>query len=128
MNPQLLANLIQCYSVVLSSLDEIAKDKGLKKWADGQRAGIEEKQQYAKNQLRKTSGIDYDSKDAAAKIIKEGSVVTVLVDHMHGMKSGVANVLSYSLPAMLSDVTMKGGMVMDHHKWLTNDEVKLKSS
>lgn len=67
-----------------------------------------------------------DASDAPKKVIKEGSSVEVLVNHMDGMKGGTATVKSYSIPAMLSDITMKDGMKMQNHKWLTNDEVKLK--
>jgi hypothetical protein len=45
---------------------------------------------------------------------------------MDGMKGGTATVKSYSMPAMLSDITMKDGMKMNNHKWLINNEVKLK--
>lgn len=45
---------------------------------------------------------------------------------MDGMKGGTATIKSYSLPANISDITMKDGMKMNNHKWLTNDEVKLK--
>lgn len=40
------------------------------------------------------------------------------------MKGSTATIKSYSLPANLSDITMKDGMKMNNHKWLTNDEVK----
>ena len=45
---------------------------------------------------------------------------------MDGMKGSTAIIKSYSLPANISDITMKDGMKMNNHKWLTNDEVKLK--
>ena len=76
--------------------------------------------------MKDTFSIDYDGADAKKKVIKEGSEVEVLVNHMDGMKGGTATVKSYSMPAMLSDITMKDGMKMNNHKWLINDEVKLK--
>ena len=76
--------------------------------------------------MKDNFSIDYDKDEAKSKVIKEGSNVEVLVNHMDGMKGGTATVKSYSLPAMLSDVVMKDGMKMPNHKWLTNDEVKLK--
>jgi hypothetical protein len=76
--------------------------------------------------LKSKFSIDYNSTDAKAKVIKEGSEVEVLVNHMDGMKGSKAIVKSYSIPAMLSDITMKDGMKMLNHKWVTNDEVKLK--
>ena len=79
-----------------------------------------------KKKLKDTFSIDYDADTAKTKVIKEGSSVEVLVNHMDGMKGSTATIKSYSLPANISDITMKDGMKMNNHKWLTNDEVKLK--
>lgn len=122
---QKLANLIQAYGCVIDAAKSLKTDASLSDWADRRISHAEELQKFAKNQLRVSFGIDYDGKESATQLIKEGSQVKVLVNHMDGMKGGKAVIKSYSLPAMLSDITMRDGMVMDDHKWLINDEVKL---
>ena len=113
-----------------NQISELARrpynDPDLKDWAvqrslDAQRDFIE-----TNGKLKEFFSIDFTSDTAKKSIIKEGSEVEVLVDHMDGMKGSKAIVKSYSTPAMLSDITMKDGMKMNNHKWLTNDEVKLK--
>lgn len=108
--------------------------------------------QSLKQHLIDKFNIDYDSETAAGLIIKRGSKVRVLVDHMPGMKGSEALVLSYSAPALMANVAMPmasmtepapasepdGGMegmstgvrpstkdVGREHKWLTDDEVEL---
>lgn len=123
---QKLANLIQAYDQVIGCAREMYDDSDLKDWAIGHSNDAQSKQNDAIKKLNEKFSIEYSSSTAKEKIIKEGSKVEVLVDHMDGMKGSEAIVKSYSLPAMMSDITMKDGMKMPNHKWLTNDEVKLK--
>ena len=123
---QKMANLIQSYDQVVKSAQSLYDDPDLKDWAIKQSLAAQANRGEIKKKLKDTFGIDYDAVDAKSKVIKEGSSVEVLVNHMDGMKGGTATVKSYSIPAMLSDITMKDGMKMPSHKWLTNDEVKLK--
>lgn len=123
---QKLANLIQSYDQVVKSAQALYDDEALKQWAIDRSLEAQSNRVDAKKKLKDNFSIDYDKDDAKSKVIKEGSNVEVLVNHMDGMKGGTATVKSYSLPAMLSDVVMKDGMKMPNHKWLTNDEVKLK--
>lgn len=101
-------------------------DPDLEDWAIGHSNDARSKQTDVIKKLNDKFTIDYNSSTAKEKVIKEGSKVEVLVNHMDGMKGSDAIVKSYSLPAMMSDITMKDGMKMGDHKWLTNDEVKLK--
>jgi predicted RNA-binding protein with EMAP domain len=102
-------------------------DENLKDWAIISHSFFcREKISDVKKKLNDIYDIDYDAADTKNKLIKEGSEVEVLVNHMPGMKGGSATVKSYTIPAMLSDVTMKDGMKMNNHKWLINSEVKLK--
>lgn len=121
-----LANLIQSYDQVVKTAQSLYGDEDLKDWAIQQSLAAQYKRDEVKKKLRDTFSIDYDSETAKTKVIKEGSKVEVLVNHMDGMKGSDAIIKSYSIPAMLSDITMKDGMEMNNHKWLTNDEVKLK--
>lgn len=123
---QKMANLIQAYEQVFTIARSMYEDDSLKDWAIEQSLAAQAKRDEVKKKLKDTFGIDYDAVDAKSKVIKEGSKVEVLVNHMDGMKGGDATVKSYSIPAMLSDIVMKDGMKMPNHKWLTNDEVKLK--
>lgn len=124
---QKLANLIQAYENVVRVARSIYNDEELKDWAIITHSlPAQTKIDDIKKKLKDTFSIDYDFSDAKSKIIKEGSIVEVLVDHMDGMKGSTAIIKSYSLPANLSDITMKDGMKMNNHKWMTNDEVKLK--
>lgn len=124
---QVLANLIQSYDAIVTIARSGYDDDDLKSWLTTESLAAQEKIKNVKEKMKQTFGIDYDSDDAKNKVIKEGSSVEVLVNHMDGMKGGSATVKSYSIPAMLSDVVMKDGMKMPAHKWLTNDEVRLKS-
>lgn len=123
---QRLANLIQAYEQVVTAARSLYDDNSLKSWAIYYSNDAQTKIKEVKQKLKDTFSIDYDATDAKKKVIKEGSEVEVLVNHMDGMKGSTATIKSYSLPAMLSDITMKDGMKMNNHKWLTNDEVKLK--
>jgi hypothetical protein len=123
---QRLANLIQAYEQVVVAARSLYDDDSLKSWAIDYSKDAQNKIKEVKQKLKDTFSIDYDATDAKKKVIKEGSEVEVLVNHMDGMKGGTATVKSYSMPAMLSDITMKDGMKMNNHKWLINDEVKLK--
>ncbi|MBX9851031.1 MAG: YdhK family protein [Cytophagaceae bacterium] len=123
---QKLANLIQSYEQAVKSAQSLYDDEDLKKWAIDQSLNCQEKIKEVKKKLKDTFSLDYDSADAKNKIIKEGSEVEVLVNHMDGMKGSSAIIKGYSLPANISDIRMKDGMKMNNHKWLTNDEVKLK--
>ena len=124
---QKMANLIQAYEQVFTIARSMYEDDGLKDWAMNIHSlPAQEKQTEVKQKLKDTFSINYDANDAKNKIIKEGSSVEVLVNHMDGMKGSTAIIKSYSLPANISDITMKDGMKMNNHKWLTNDEVKLK--
>lgn len=123
---QKLANLIQSYDQVVKSAQALYDDEALKEWAIDRSLEAQSNRDDAKKKLKDNFSIDYDKDEAKSKVIKEGSNVEVLVNHMDGMKGGTATVKSYSLPAMLSDMVMKDGMKMPNHKWLTNDEVKLK--
>lgn len=121
-----LANLIQAYEQVVATARSLYDDDSLKRWAIDCSNDAHNKIKEVKKKLKDTFSIDYDDADAKKKVIKEGSEVEVLVNHMDGMKGGTATIKSYSLPANISDITMKDGMKMKDHKWLTNDEVKLK--
>lgn len=123
---QKLANLIQAYDQVIATSREMYDDSDLKDWAIGHSNDAQSKQNDVIKKLNEKFSIDYKSSTAKEKVIKEGSKVEVLVNHMDGMKGSEAIVKSYSLPAMMSDITMKDGMKMPDHKWLTNNEVKLK--
>lgn len=123
---QKLANLIQSYEQVVKSAQSLYDDDTVKQWAINRSLEAQANITDAKKKLKDNYSVDYDASDAPKKVIKEGSNVEVLVNHMDGMKGGTATVKSYSIPAMLSDVVMKDGMKMPSHKWLTNDEVKLK--
>jgi hypothetical protein len=122
---QKIANLIQCYEQAVNIAQSIYEDSDLKDFAMDYSLECKNKIKEIKKKLQDTFSIDYDSDDASEKLIKEGSMVEVLVNHMDGMKGGAATIKSYSLPAMFSDVTMKDGMKMNNHKWLINNEVKL---
>jgi len=80
----------------------------------------------AKIELKDTFDIDYDSLKSKNEIIKQGSEIIINVNHMDGMKNSTGIVKDYSISAMLCDITMKDGMKMKDHKWVTNDEVTLK--
>jgi hypothetical protein len=123
---QKLANLIQGFDQVVKSAQSLYDDEALKQWAVDQSLAAQSKRDEVKKKMKDTFSIDYDKDEAKSKVIKEGSIVEVLVNHMDGMKGGTATIKSYSLPANISDITMKDGMKMKDHKWLTNDEVKLK--
>lgn len=124
---QQLADLIQSYEQVVRVARQLYDDPLFKDWVQLEHSlPAQEKITDVKKKLKDTFSVDYDAADAPKKVIKEGSNVEVLVNHMDGMKGGSATVKSYSIPAMLSDVVMKDGMKMPNHKWLTNDEVKLK--
>ena len=123
---QILANIIQANEVLIEIARQDYSDKELIDYFIEQSLNAQDAIDSAKKQLKELFSIDYDSKDANKEVIKDGSEVTVNVDHMHGMKGGTAKIKSYTLPAMLSDVTMSDGMVMKNNKWLTNKEVKLK--
>lgn len=123
---QKLANLIQAYDQVVEAARSMYDDSDLKDWAIGHSNNAQSNRIDVVNKLNDKFRIDYNASTAKDKIIKEGSKVEVLVNHMDGMKGSEAIIKSYSLPAMMSDITMKDGMKMNSHKWLTNDEVKLK--
>lgn len=121
---QRLANLIQCLEQTVKISQSLYGDDDVKMWAANLSLIFKDKIADAKQKLNDTFGIDYHSTDAKKQIIKEGSKVKVLVNHMEGMKDSMAIVKDYSIPAMLSDISMED-MEMNNHKWLTNDEVKL---
>lgn len=123
---QRLANLIQAYEQVVATARSLYDDDLLKRWTIDYSNDAQNKIKEVKKKLKDTFSIDYDDADAKKKVIKEGSEVEVLVNHMDGMKGSTAIIKSYSLPANISDITMKDGMKMKDHKWLTNDEVKLR--
>ena len=124
---QQIANLIQAYEQVIAIARQMYEDDTLKEWAlSNHSLPAAEKITDAKKKLNDDFSIDYDAMDAHKKVIKDPSEVNVLVNHMDGMKGGTATIKRYSLPAMLSDVIMKDGMKMPTHKWMTNNEVKLK--
>jgi hypothetical protein len=123
---QKLANLIQSYEIVVKSAQSLYDDDDLKQWAVGQSLLCQDKIEEVKKKLLYSFSVEYDNATAKKKVIKEGSEVEVLVSHMPGMKGSTATIKSYSIPSMLSDIIMKDGMMMKDHKWLTNDEVKLK--
>lgn len=123
---QVLANLIQANDAIVAISRSGYDDEELKAWMANQSLDAQKRITEIKKKMKDTFSIDYDADSAKSKVIKNGSIVEVLVNHMDGMKGGTATVKSYSIPAMLSDITMKDGMKMPNHKWLTNDEVKLK--
>lgn len=123
---QKLANLIQSHEQAVKAAQSLYDDDDLKQWAIDHSLLCQDKIKDVKKKLKDTFSIDYDDADAKTKVIKEGSSVEVLVSHMDGMKGSTAIIKSYSLPANISDITMKDGMEMKDHKWLTNDEVRLK--
>jgi len=109
---QKLANLIQSYEQAVKSAQSLYDDDDLKQWAIEHSLACQEKIKDVKKKLKDTFSIDYDATEAKKKVIKEGSEVEVLVNHMDGMKGGTATIKSYSLPANISDITMKDGMKM----------------
>ena len=121
-----LANLIQCYEQAVNSSQSLYKDESMQIWAVSHSLEIKAKIKDVKEKLKEIFDIDYDSEDANKEVIKEGSEVSVLANHMEGMKGGTAKIKSYSLPANLSNVTMTDGTEMKNHKWMTNNEVELK--
>lgn len=123
---QILANLIQANETIVAIARSGYSDEELNPYLTQQSLDAQDRIKGLKKKLKDTFSIDYDADSGKSKVIKEGSSVEVLVNHMDGMKGSTAIVKSYSIPAMLSDITMKDGMKMNNHKWLTNDEVKLK--
>jgi len=123
---QKLANLVQSYQQVVKCAQSLYDDTDLEDWAIDLSLKAQNDIKEVKKKLKDKFSIDYDTDTAKSKVIKEGSSVEVLVGHMDGMKGSTAIIKSYSLPANISDITMKDGMKMNNHKWLTNDEVKLK--
>lgn len=123
---QILANLIQANEIIVKIARNGYSDDDLKDYFMQQSLNAQTAIDGAKKKLKDAFSIEYDKDGAKTKLIKEGSSVEVLVNHMDDMKGSTAIVKSYSIPAMLSDITMKDGMKMNNHKWLTNDEVKLK--
>lgn len=123
---QILANLIQTNEAIAIIARSGYGDDELKNWLTAQSLEAQDRVKKLKKKLKEVFAIDYDSESAKSSLIKEGSKVEVLVNHMDGMKGSTAVVKAYSIPAMLSDITMSDGMKMDKHKWITNDEVKLK--
>ncbi len=123
---QKLANLVQSYQQVVKCAQSLYDDTDLTDWAVDLSLKAQDDIKEVKKKLKDKFSIDYDTDTAKSKVIKEGSSVEVLVGHMDGMKGSTAIIKSYSLPANISDITMKDGMKMNNHKWLTNDEVKLK--
>jgi hypothetical protein len=122
---QKLANLIQCYEQAVSIAKSLSNDGSMIFIAFDVITSAQIMATTIKRSLQQNFALDYDGSDAPMEVIKEGSTVEVLVNHMPGMKGGTATIKSYSLPANLSDITMPDGMMMNNHKWLTNDEVKL---
>lgn len=114
------------YNQIVELARRLYNDPDLKDWAVQKSLKAQGDFTETNEKLKEFFSIDFTSDTAKKSIIKEGSEVEVLVDHMDGMKGSKAIVKSYSIPAMLSDITMKDGMKMNNHKWLTNDEVKLK--
>lgn len=114
------------YNQITELARRLYNDPDLKDWAVQKSLDAQNDFTETNEKLKKFFSIDFTSDTAKKSVIKEGSEVEVLVDHMDGMKGSKAIVKSYSIPAMLSDITMKDGMKMNSHKWLTNDEVKLK--
>lgn len=123
---QKLADLMHGYNQISELARRLYSDPDIKDWAVQKSLEAQGNFNGANQKLKDLFSIDFTSADAKKSIIKEGSEVEVLVNHMDGMKGSKAIVKSYSIPAMLSDITMKDGMKMPDHKWLTNDEVKLK--
>lgn len=123
---QVLANLIQANETIVLIARSGYSDESLKGFLTTESLNAQERIKALKQKLKEVFAIDYDSESAKSSLIKEGSKVEVLVNHMDGMKGSTAVVKAYSIPAMLSDITMSDGMKMSGHKWLTNDEVKLK--
>lgn len=123
---QVLANLIQANETTVLIARSGYSDESLKGFLTTESLNAQERIKALKQKLKEVFAIDYDSESAKSSLIKEGSKVEVLVNHMDGMKGSTAVVKAYSIPAMLSDITMSDGMKMSGHKWLTNDEVKLK--
>lgn len=123
---QVLANLIQANETIVLIARSGYSDESLKGFLTTESLNAQERIRALKQKLKEVFAIDYDSESAKSSLIKEGSKVEVLVNHMDGMKGSTAVVKAYSIPAMLSDITMSDGMKMSGHKWLTNDEVKLK--
>ena len=123
---QILANLIQANEIIVKIARNGYSDDDLRDYFVRQSLNAQTAVDGAKKKLKDVFSIEYDKDEAKTKLIKEGSSVEVLVNHMDDMKGSTAIVKSYSIPAMISDITMKDGMKMNNHKWLTNDEVKLK--
>lgn len=125
---QLLANFIQNLQQCLAAVRSLYDDESLVDWATAQAAMCEQMITDSLANFNEVTGIDYDSPEASALVIKEGSTVTVLADHMPGMAGATAVVAGYSLPAMVSDIVMADGTEMPDHRWLTNDEVEVATA
>lgn len=122
---QKLADLIICYEQIVKIARMLYPDPDFEDWAIQKSLSAQKEMDDTKKKLMDVFKIDFDSDLAKTQIIKQGSNVVVLVNHMDGMKGSKAVVKSYSIPAMASDIIMGDGMKMPNHKWLTNDEVKL---
>jgi hypothetical protein len=83
---QQIANLIQAYEQVVRVARQMYDDTDLKDWVlNTHSLPAQEKITDAKKKLKDTFSIDYDAETAKTKVIKEGSEVEVLVNHMDGM-------------------------------------------
>lgn len=95
---QQLADLIQSYEQVVRVARQLYDDETLKDWAQKEHSlPAQEKIADVKKMLKDTFSIDYDADSAKSKVIKEGSSVEVLVNHMEGMKGATATIKSYSM-------------------------------
>jgi hypothetical protein len=122
---QRLANLIQSCEQSLKIARSLYDDDDLKQWAVEYSLRCQAQIKQVKQTLKQTFGVDYDDVGSKNEVIKVGSKVRVLADHMDGMEGSTATVTGYAEPAMLSDITMTDGMKMNAHKWLINKEVEL---
>src|SRR3970282_1403409 len=96
---QKLANLIQSYQQVVKCAQSLYDDTDFKDWAVNLSLKAQDDIKEVNKKLKDKFSIDYDTDTAKSKVIKEGSSVEVLVDHMDGMKGSTAIIKSYSLPA-----------------------------
>ncbi|GAA1350092.1 YdhK family protein [Falsarthrobacter nasiphocae] len=63
-------------------------------------------------------------KDPGAKPLGDGSAITILADHMPGMKGAKGNVASSTSQTVYMVNYEAGGMTMKNHKWVVEDEIK----
>ncbi|GAB3081092.1 YdhK family protein [Corynebacterium aquatimens] len=68
--------------------------------------------------------VQEEIEDAGSQRIPDGTVVTVLADHMKGMQGAKATVVSSTEETVYQVDVQADGMTMKNHKWVTESEIK----